>query len=51
MIRVHRDLCECVFVFIIDILNTSCCNMNVFFSFGLYMVYIPEWKQQLRTMK
>jgi hypothetical protein len=27
------------------------CNMNAFFSFDLFMVYIPECKQQLRTMK
>jgi len=27
------------------------CNMNVFVSFYLFMVYIPECKQQLRTMK
>jgi len=26
-------------------------NMNAFFSFDLFMVYIPECKQQLRTMK
>jgi len=25
--------------------------MNAFFSFDLFMVYIPEYKQQLRTMK
>jgi len=25
--------------------------MNAFFSFDLFMVYIPECKQQLRTMK
>jgi len=24
--------------------------MNAFFSFDLFMVYIPECKQQLRTM-
>jgi hypothetical protein len=24
---------------------------NVFFSFDIFMVYIPECKQQLRTMK
>ena len=28
------------------------CNMNAFFSFDdLFMVYIPECKQQLRIMK
>ena len=27
------------------------CNMNAFFSFDLFMVSIPECKQQLRTMK
>ena len=27
------------------------CNMNAFFSFDLFMVYIPGCKQQLRTMK
>jgi hypothetical protein len=27
------------------------CNMNAFFSFDLFMVYIPECKQQLRAMK
>ena len=28
------------------------CNVNAFFSFDLYMVYIPEcMQQQLRTMK
>ena len=26
-------------------------NMNVLFSFDLFMVYIPECKQRLRTMK
>jgi len=25
--------------------------MNTFFSFDRFMVYIPECKQQLRTMK
>jgi len=25
-------------------------NMNAFLSFDLFMVYIPECKQQLRTM-
>ena len=25
--------------------------MNAFFSFDLFMVYIPEWKHQLGTMK
>ena len=29
----------------------SRCNMNALFSFDLFMVYIPECKQQLRTMK
>ena len=28
------------------------CNMNAFFfPFDLFMVYIPEYKQQLRTKK
>jgi hypothetical protein len=27
------------------------CNMNAFFSFDLFMVYIPKCKQQLGTMK
>ena len=27
------------------------CNMNAFFSFDLFMVYVPECTQQLRTMK
>jgi hypothetical protein len=27
------------------------CNMNAFCSFDLFMVYIPESKQQLRTIK
>jgi hypothetical protein len=27
------------------------CNMHAFFSFDLFMVYIPECKQQSRTMK
>ena len=27
------------------------CNMNALFSSDLYMVYVPECKQQLRTMK
>ena len=27
------------------------CNMNAFFSCDLFMVYIPECKQQLKTMK
>ena len=31
-------------------IKTSC-NMNAFFSFDLFMIYIPECKQQLRTMK
>ena len=26
-------------------------NMDALFSFDLFMVYIPECKQQLRTMK
>jgi hypothetical protein len=26
-------------------------NMNAFFFFDLFMVYIPEYKQQLRIMK
>ena len=32
-------------------LGITTCNMNAFFSFHLFMVYIPECKQQLRTMK
>jgi hypothetical protein len=40
---------------IFDIVNLQYiykyCNMNAFFSFDLLMVYIPECKQQLRTMK
>ena len=34
-------------------IHTKVCNtmMNAFFSFDLFMVYIPECKQQLRTMK
>ena len=31
--------------------NIGNCNINAFFSFDLFMVYIPECKQQLRTMK
>jgi hypothetical protein len=31
--------------------STYICNMNALFSFDLFMVYIPECKQQLRTMK
>ena len=27
------------------------CSINVFFSLDLLMVYIPECKQELRTMK
>ena len=27
------------------------CKMNAFFSFDLFMVYIPECKQKLRNMK
>ena len=27
------------------------CNMNALFFLDLFMVYIPEYKQQLRTMK
>ena len=27
------------------------CNMNALFSFDLFMAYIPECKQQLKTMK
>ena len=27
------------------------CYMKAFFSFDLFMVYIPEYKQPLRTMK
>ena len=34
-----------------DIQNTTFFNMNAFFSFDLFLVYIPECKQQLRTMK
>jgi hypothetical protein len=29
----------------------NACNMNAFFALDLSMVYIPECKQQLRTMK
>jgi hypothetical protein len=32
-------------------LISNICNMNAFFSFDLFLVYIPECKQQLRTMK
>jgi hypothetical protein len=35
----------------LSIQNMKPCNMNAFFSFDLFMVYIPECKQQLRTMK
>ena len=31
--------------------NKGACNMNAFLSFDLFMVYIPEDKQQLKTMK
>jgi len=31
--------------------NYSTYNMNAFVSFDLFMVYIPECKQQLRTVK
>ena len=31
--------------------NIVNCKMNSFFSFDLFMVYIPECKQQLRTME
>ena len=27
------------------------CNMNVFVTIDMFLVYIPECKQQLRTMK
>jgi hypothetical protein len=27
------------------------CSLNALFSFDPFMVYIPECKQQLRTMK
>jgi hypothetical protein len=31
--------------------NIVCCNMNASFSFDLFVVYKPEYKQQLRTME
>ena len=31
-------------------LLTIRCNINTFFSFDLFMVYIPECKLQLRTL-
>jgi hypothetical protein len=34
-----------------SIWNIKFYNMIVFFSFDLFMVYIPKCKQQLRTMK
>jgi hypothetical protein len=44
----------CDYVFNICSLQTNSirwhCNMNAFFSFDLFMVYIPECKK-LRTMK
>jgi hypothetical protein len=36
---------------VVNITMFVCCNMNEFFSFDLFMVYIPECKQQLRTLK
>jgi hypothetical protein len=31
--------------------TTYHCNMNALYSFALLRVYVPECKQQLRTMK
>ena len=31
--------------------TTIYCNMNAVFFFNIFMVHIPECKQQLRTMK
>ena len=31
--------------------NTTSCNMKAFFFFDLFMFYIPQCNQQLRTMK
>ena len=36
---------------VVNITMFVCCNMNELFSFDLFMVYIPECKQQLRTLK
>jgi hypothetical protein len=32
-------------------INNNICNMTVFSSLDLLMVYIPEGKQQIRSMK
>ena len=34
-----------------DIIEPNISDLNAFFSFDLFMVYIPECKQQLRSMK
>ena len=34
-----------------DMDNDMNCNMNAFFLFNLFMVYIPECKHQLKTKK
>jgi hypothetical protein len=31
------------------LLNVIYCSMNVLFSFDLFMVYLPECKQQLKN--
>jgi hypothetical protein len=41
----------CLVIFIHGLQYTCSCNMNAFISFDLFMVYIPECKQQLNTMK
>ena len=38
-----------IFNYCIKCIKTSC-NMNAFFSFDLFMVYLLKCKQQLRTM-
>jgi uncharacterized protein YeaC (DUF1315 family) len=52
-------MCVCVLelqILTITVTSTFCryvyiyCNINTFFSFDLWMVYIPECKQQQRTM-
>ena len=35
----------------VNVIDISCCNMNALLSFDLFMVYIPESKQQLRSVK
>ena len=49
---ITAKLAKKVYYHFIFIYNIVICNMNASFSFDLSMVsYIPDCKQQLRTMK